>query len=538
METVEVILAMLLAVIASGYVARVLPIALPLPLIQIAAGAVISGVFRHGIALEPDIFFLLFLPPLLFVDGWRIPKIGLFRDKATILELALGLVLFTVVGAGYLLHWMIPAMPLAVAFALAAIVAPTDPVAVSSITARVPMPPRLMHIVEGESLLNDASGLVCFRFAVAAAVTGHFSLAQASLTFLWVALAGIAAGIAITFAITRAHGILQRRFGEEDGVPVLINLLTPFGAYLVAERLEASGILAAVAAGITMSYLELSGGATPGTRIRRNVIWDALQFTLNGTMFVLLGEQLPDIVRGALHPAGGTPYDLWWLVGRALAFSLGLVLLRLAWVWISLQLTILNRKRLGRQVFTPKLRVMLATSVAGVRGALTMAGVLTLPLVLPNGDPFPARHLAIFLASSVIVVSLLLASAALPALLRGLEMPPEPDAKCSEDDARHAATLAAIAALERAEKEDGEDGSRAVAHVLRLYRHRLKATDVAGTSGDARALRHTERRYRLLALSAERDTVLRLARRMDISDETARRLLRQIDLLEARYQKN
>ena len=538
METVEVILAMLLAVIASGYVARVLPIALPLPLIQVAAGAVISGVFRHGIALEPDIFFLLFLPPLLFVDGWRIPKIGLFRDKATILELALGLVLFTVVGAGWLLHWMIPAMPLAVAFALAAIVAPTDPVAVSSITARVPMPPRLMHIVEGESLLNDASGLVCFRFAVAAAVTGHFSLAQASLTFLWVALAGIAAGIAITFAITRAHGILQRRFGEEDGVPVLINLLTPFGAYLVAERLEASGILAAVAAGITMSYLELSGGATPGTRIRRNVIWDALQFTLNGTMFVLLGEQLPDIVRGALHPAGGTPYDLWWLVGRALAFSLGLVLLRFAWVWISLQLTILNRKRLGRQVFKPKLRVMLATSVAGVRGALTMAGVLTLPLALPNGDPFPARHLAIFLASSVIVVSLLLASAALPALLRGLEMPAEPEAKCSEDDARHAATLAAIAALERAEKADGEDGSRAVAHVLRLYRHRLKATDTAGGNGDAQALKRTEHSYRLLALNAERDTVLRLARRMDISDETARRLLRQIDLLEARSQQN
>ncbi|SDE91284.1 sodium/proton antiporter, CPA1 family [Massilia sp. PDC64] len=546
METVEVILAMLVAVIASGYVARVLPVALPLPLIQIAAGAVISGVFRHGIALDPDIFFLLFLPPLLFVDGWRIPKIGLFRDKATILELALGLVLFTVVGAGYLLHWMIPAMPLAVAFALAAIVAPTDPVAVSSITARVPMPPRLMHIVEGESLLNDASGLVCFRFAVAAAVTGHFSLAQASLTFLWVALAGIAAGIGITFAITRAHGILQRRFGEEDGVSVLINLLTPFGAYLVAERLDASGILAAVAAGITMSYLELSGAATPGTRIRRNVIWDALQFTLNGTMFVLLGEQLPDIVRGALHPDGGAPFDLGWLASRALAFSLGLVLLRFVWVWISLQLTLLNRRRLGRQVFKPKLRVMLATSVAGVRGALTMAGVMTLPLALPSGEPFPARHLAIFLASSVIVVSLLLASAALPALLRGLEMPAEPEAKCNEDEARHAATLAAIAALERAQKVDGKDGEdgdpalrdKAVAHVLRLYRHRLNATDAAGGNGDAQSLKHTERRYRLLALNAERDTVLRLARRMDISDETARRLLRQIDLLEARYQQD
>jgi CPA1 family monovalent cation:H+ antiporter len=542
METVEVVLAMLVAVIASGYVARVLPVALPLPLIQIVLGAVISGVFRHGVALDPDIFFLLFLPPLLFVDGWRIPKIGLFRDKATILELALGLVVFTVVGAGWLLHWMIPAMPLAVAFALAAIVAPTDPVAVSSITARVPMPPRLQHIIEGESLLNDASGLVCFRFAVAAAVTGHFSLARAGLSFLWIALAGIAAGVAITFAITRAHGILQRRFGEEDGVPVLINLLTPFGAYLVAERVNASGILAAVAAGVTMSYLELSGAATPGTRIRRNVIWDALQFTLNGTMFVLLGEQLPDIARAALHPDGGAPFDPWWLASRALALSVGLVLLRFVWVWISLHLTILNRRRLGRQVFKPRLRVMLATSVSGVRGALTMAGVMTLPLALPGGAPFPARNLAIFLAASVIVFSLLLASAALPALLRGLRMPDEPEAKCSEIDARHAATLAAVAALEQAQKTgSGADPAledRAAGHVLRLYKHRLNATDAANGHGDAQALQRAELTYRLLALKAERDTVLRLARRMDISDETARKLLRQIDLLEARYRQD
>jgi CPA1 family monovalent cation:H+ antiporter len=546
METVEVVLAMLVAVIASGYVARVLPVALPLPLIQIALGAVIAGGFRHGVTLDPEIFFLLFLPPLLFVDGWRIPKIGLFRDKATILELALGLVVFTVVGAGYLLHWMIPAMPLAVAFALAAIVAPTDPVAVSSITARVPMPPRLQHIIEGESLLNDASGLVCFRFAVAAAVTGQFSLARAGLSFLWIALAGIAAGVIITFAITRTHGLLQRRFGEEDGVPVLINLLTPFGAYLVAERLNASGILAAVAAGVTMSYLELSGAATPGTRIRRNVIWDALQFTLNGTMFVLLGEQLPDIARGALRPHGGEPYDPWWLAGRALALSLGLVLLRFVWVWISLRLTILNRERLGREAFEPRLRVMLTTSVSGVRGALTMAGVMTLPLALPDGSPFPARNLAIFLASSVIVFSLLLASAALPALLRGLTMPDEPQAKCDEDDARHAATLAAIAALEKLRDGDGapadaaDPGLReqAVGHVLRLYRHRLDATDAVNGHGDAQALQRAERAVRLLALNAERDAVLRLARRMDVPDETARKLLRQIDLLEARYRQD
>jgi Na+/H+ antiporter len=551
METVEVVLAMLLAVIVSGYLGRMLPVAVPLPLIQIVLGAVLTGVFRHGVQLEPDIFFLLFLPPLLFVDGWRIPKIGLFRDKATILELALGLVIFTVVGAGYLLHWLIPTMPLAVAFALAAIVAPTDPVAVSSITERVPMPPRLMHIIEGESLLNDASGLVCFRFAVAAALTGQFSLAKASLTFVWLVVAGIVCGVLVTWAVTRLHGMLQRRFGEADGVPILINVLTPFAAYLAAEHVNASGILAAVAAGITMSYLELSGAATPSTRIRRNVIWDTLQTTLNGIMFVLLGEQLPEIVHGALHTdASGPAFDPWWLAKIALAFSLGLVLLRFVWVYISLQLTLLNRKRLGKQVFKPRMRLILAASLAGVRGALTMAGIFTLPLAMPNGSPFPARQLAIFLASSVIVVSLILASAALPALLRNLETPQddEPEARCSADQARHQAMLAAIAALQKARRElddappadaqEREMRGQAIDHVMRLYQHRLPTGEDGGDKPAMRGARKTEREMRLLALGAERDTVLRMARRMRITDETARRLLRNVDLLEARYRQD
>src|SRR5215217_4830401 len=202
MESVAVVLAMLLAVIGSGYLVRLLPFAVPLPLVQIALGAVIAGVLKRGVALDPEIFFLLFLPPLLFLDGWRIPKVGLFRDKGTILELALGLVVFTVLGAGFLIHWLVPTMPLPVAFALAAIVSPTDPVAVGSIASRAPIPKRLMHILEGESLLNDASGLVCFRFAVAAVMTGTFSLATASLTFLWVAVAGLAIGVAVTLGVS------------------------------------------------------------------------------------------------------------------------------------------------------------------------------------------------------------------------------------------------------------------------------------------------------------------------------------------------
>ena len=218
MHLIETVLLLLLAVVVSGSIAKITRIALPL--VQIALGATIAGVFGQGVTLDPHLFFVLFLPPLLFLDGWRIPKDGLFRDRRVVLQLALGLVVFTVVGIGLLIHWMIPAMPLAVAFALAAILSPTDPVAVSSIAARSPIPKRVMHILEGESLLNDASGLVCFRFAVAAAMTGTFSLVSASLTFLWLAAAGIAVGAALTLGINRGHALVSRVFGEEAGTPI------------------------------------------------------------------------------------------------------------------------------------------------------------------------------------------------------------------------------------------------------------------------------------------------------------------------------
>ncbi|MFC4929547.1 Na+/H+ antiporter [Massilia sp. GCM10023247] len=541
MESVGVVLAMLLAVIGSGYLVRMLPFGVPLPLVQIGLGATIAGVFEHGVILEPEIFFLLFLPPLLFLDGWRIPKVGLFRDKGTILELALGLVVFTVVGAGYLIHWLVPSMPLPVAFALAAIVAPTDPVAVASITARVPVPRRLMHILEGESLLNDATGLVCFRFAVAAALTGTFSLASASLTFLWVALAGIGCGVAITLAVSFAQRVIATRFGEEPGSPILVNLLIPFGAYLAAEHIDASGILAAVAAGITMSYVELSGRALATTRVRRAVVWDTVQFSLNGVMFVLLGEQLPDIVERALRDAGpDASMTPWSLAGTALAISLALILLRLAWVWVSLRLTLLTARRHQRHAYQPNFRLVLATSLAGVRGAITLAGVLTLPLAMPGGAPFPARDLAIFYASAVIIVSLLVASIGLPRVLRGLEVPEESTEAAEEDQARHDAAMAAIAAIEKAghahldRESDADVYASAIDHVRGIYEHRLGAADSLDPAR-ARVAEGAEREYRLAALQAERSAILAMVHRHALSDATARKLLREIDLVEARY---
>lgn len=542
MESIEVVLVMLLAVVASGYLVRMLPFSLPLPLVQIAMGAVIAGVFKHGVVLDSEIFFLLFIPPLLFLDGWRIPKDGLFRDRATILELALGLVLFTMIGAGFLIHWLIPAMPLPVAFALAAIVSPTDPVAVSSITARVPIPKRLMHILEGESLLNDATGLVCFRFAVAVALTGSFSLASASLTFLWVALAGIGIGVGVTMAASLAQRWLSHHFGEESGSPILISLLIPFGAYLLAEHLHASGILAAVAAGITMSYVELSGRALATTRLQRAAVWDTMQLVLNGIVFVLLGEQLPGILYGAAASVEQSGHlNPWWLAVYALAVSLGLTLLRFIWVWTSLRLTLFKAKQRGEQMRKPHWRLVLAMSLAGVRGAITLAGVMTLPLLMPDGTPFPARELAVFLATAVILLSLVMASIGLPQLLKGLELPEESAGQLEEDRARHDAAAAAIAAIKDArynllnQTADTDIHTDAAARMIELYRRRLGNGADNGKVEQLRKADQAERTLRLIGLQAEREEIFNLARRARISDKTSRKLVREIDLVESRY---
>ncbi|SFU84113.1 Na+/H+ antiporter [Pseudoduganella namucuonensis] len=542
MDAIETVLAMLLAVVASAYLVRLLPVAVPLPLMQIGLGFLIAAFSTHGIALDPELFFLLFLPPLLFLDGWRIPKNGLLRDRVVILELALGLVVFTVLGAGLLIHLLIPAMPLPVAFALAAIVSPTDPIAVSSIASRTPIPKRLMHILEGESLLNDASGLVCFRFAVAAALTGTFSLATATLTFVWLVAGGVCMGVAVTMAITWVQRWLTRHFGEPAGSPILVNLLIPFGAYLAAEHVHASGILAAVAAGIAMSYVELSGHALAATRIQRSAVWDTVQFSLNGVMFVVLGEQLPSILKGArasLEDVGR--YNPWWLVLYAFAISFGLMALRFIWVWATLRLTLYKRRKSGEQPAKPDWRLLLATSLAGVRGAITLAGVMTLPLVLTNGTPFPARDLTIFLASAVILISLLAASIVLPRLLDGVDFPDEPHEQQEEDRAREVAANAAIAAIERAQIElmstslEPDLYPQAAGRVIALYKHRLVEHAEQDEARQFRKIDEAEKQLRVAALQAERKAIFNLARNGHISDDISRKLVREVDLGEARF---
>lgn len=542
-ETISVALFLLLAVVVSGAFARMSPLLLPRPLVQIALSAAIASVADLGVELKPEIFFLLFLPPLLFLDGWRIPKEGLFRDKGTILELALGLVVFTVIGVGYFVNWMIPAIPLAVAFALAAIVSPTDPIAVSAIASRVPIPRRLMHILEGESLLNDASGLVCMRFAIAAALTGAFSPVDAFVTFLWVAIGCIAIGVGVTWIATVAKNWVSQRFGEETGSQILISLLIPFGAYLLAEHLHCSGILAAVAAGITMSYVEQSGQALPVTRVRRSAVWDLVQFTANGIIFVLLGEQLPQLFTGAARVVRETGHhEPIWLVAYVVAINLALAALRFVWVWTSLRFTLFRAARKGQRPYIPSWRLIAATSLAGVRGTITLAGVLTLPLTMNDGSAFPVRDLAVFFAAGVIIVSLVAASVSLPYLLKNLELPPEPSRQEEEDLARVAAAEVAIQAVERAQHDMGEGRgdadlySDAGVRIMELYRQRIDSRSKTGKEAAlARKIDEIERKLRLVGLRAERTEFYRMARARQLSDETARKLVREVDLLESRF---
>jgi CPA1 family monovalent cation:H+ antiporter len=536
-ETVTIVLALLLAVLVSGAIGRLVPA--PLPLIQIAIGVLLQLGPLPSTALDPEIFFLVFLPPLLFLDGWRIPKRDLFRDGYTVLALALGLVALTVLGIGLLIHAMIPGMPLAVAFALAAVLSPTDPIAVSSVAAGSPVPRRLMHILEGEALLNDATGLVCLRFAIAAAMTGTFSPLEAGTTFLWLALGGLAIGAATTFVLTGVQELLRRRTGEDPGQQILFSLLTPFGAYLAAEHVHASGILAAVAAGIAMTYVEIQGRSLGSTRVRRTAVWDTVALSANGAIFVLLGEQLPDVFRHAVAEADVHSAGL--LVVWILGITAGLMALRFAWVWVSLRF-VLGRSRIpAERPAGTTLRLVAATTLAGVKGAITLAGIMTVPLVLADGSPFPGRQLAILLAMGVILTSLLLATTVLPPLLRGLRLPPEPSRDAEEDSARAAARDEAVKAIEalqhRIAEEQGdasvavEAGSRAMDRYEGLE---APTSDGGGAQARARQIADVERRLCLTGIEAERAALYRLRRAGGIDDVLLRRLVREVDLVEAR----
>jgi CPA1 family monovalent cation:H+ antiporter len=540
MDVISAGLILLVMVAVSDLLSRLIPLKLPLQWYQIALGVLICSFTRFAVPLNPQVFFLLFVPPLLFLDGWRIPRDTLYCDSWTIVLLAIGLVFLTVTAIGPLVGWMIPGMPLAVAFALAAVLSPTDPIAVSSIASRSPISQRIMHILDGEALFNDASGLVCFHFALLAAATGNFSLAHATISFIAIAGGGMGIGAAVAAAIGLLNRLVVRKVGEESGVQILISVLTPFAAYLLAEHLGLSGILAAAAAGIVAHWLGLADRRQPATRLRSLAVWDTLQLSLNGVVFVLLGEQLPEIIRRNFHTSTITPHlGMLRLLGYVTAIAAGLIAVRFIWIWLSLRFTLFRTRRPQRRGVIA--RVSLLMSLAGVRGAVTLAAVLTLPTSIQTQGAFPSRDVAIFLAVGGILLSLVIASIALPIMARRVKFDPDPFGSSSRQ-AAHARVAAAEAALRRIaelrQAPELQDYSDEADRLSESYRRRIEyGQETADPDQSAKALQ-AERKLRLEALRAEREELDRLLHDRHLTDPLHRQLVRQIDLLEAGIARN
>ncbi|WP_144171511.1 Na+/H+ antiporter [Pseudomonas sp. Kh13] len=542
MQSAYTVLILLTLVSVSKLVGRMIP--LPLPLVQIAAGALLAWpTLGLHVALDPELFLFLFLPPLLFADGWRIPKRELWRIRGPVVALAVGLVLFTVVGAGYFIHWLLPSIPLPVAFALAAVLSPTDAVAVSAITQdRLPTP--LMHMLQGEALMNDASGLVTFKFALAAAITGAFSLADASFSFVLVALGGLAVGVALSWLIGRLRMWMITRGWDDPATHVVFMLLLPFAAYVLAERLGVSGILSAVAAGMMQSWLDLLPRQT-STRLLNRSVWSLLEFAFNGLIFLLLGLQLPDIIKAVVSHETTVWPTLAYRCLDVVAIFAALILLRFIWVqsiWRSIGVV---RRWRGKPalVLMPTARSCWLLTLGGVRGAVTLAGVMSIPLLIGVGKVFPERDLLIFIAAGVILLSLISACIALPLLLRGVTKSPDERLHQEVQEAWRRTAEAAIHALEAEEVIDSkapQDAAQATlatelkARLMAEYRDEL---DSYNDSAEAKALAEQmdllERRLRLRALRAQRLELYELHRQHLVGDEVVRQVLGELDMSEA-----
>lgn len=542
MQTAYTVLILLTLVGVSRLLARLIP--LPLPLVQIAAGALLAWpTLGLHVALDPELFLFLFLPPLLFSDGWRMPKRDLWRYRGAILTLAVGLVIFTVIGAGYFIHWLLPSIPLPVAFALAAVLSPTDAVAVSAI-AQDRLPAPIMRMLQGEALMNDATGLVTFKFALAAAITGVFSLTDASLNFVLVACGGLAVGVALSWVVGRLRSWMITRGWDDPATHVVFMLLLPFAAYVLAERLELSGILSAVAAGMMQSWVDLLPRQTT-TRLLNRSVWTLLEFAFNGLIFLLLGLQLPDIITAVTHHEATLWPTLLWRCLDVLVIFVVLAALRFIWVQSVWRLMIQIRRWRGRGDGTLDLstRSSLLLTVGGVRGAVTLAGTLSVPMLISAGVDFPERDLLIFIAAGVILLSLVSASIGLPVLLRGQVSEPDMRMKREVRDAWKRTAQAAIQTLENEAipaATDSPDAAQAVlamevkARIMSEYRQRL---DIFNDTAEAQALAfqmdQLEKRMRLNALRAQRLKLYDLHRHHQIGDDVLRMVLAELDLNEA-----
>jgi CPA1 family monovalent cation:H+ antiporter len=521
-----VVLLMMILVVAFAAAAKRLQT--PYPIILVIGGLILSLVPRGPhIELNPQLVFLAILPPLLFaaayVTSWRDFRYNL----VSIAMLAFGLVGFTVFGVAAASRWILPGFDWRMGLVLGAVVSTTDAIAATSIFGRLGLPKQIVDVVEGESLVNDATGLLALQFSTALLVTGHTpSLAEGAWTLLYLVFGSIAIGLLmgqliylITLKITDAP------------IEITISLIAPYFAYFAAESVRASGVMATVACGLYLGHkssLFLSRGA----RLTGQAVWETLTFILNGFVFLLIGFQLPYVLYDIRnHRLGG-------LLLLGLLFSGVVILLRFIWVYPGAAISFFVRRRLFNQAETlPRPKALFVIGWSGMRGVVALAAAISLPRILNSGKPFPERDLMIFLTFSVIFVTLVLQGLTLPSLIRRLGLAGAAGHNAEEEAARRAMVEAALAYLEQNRDDSPGEFASLYDELIRAQRRRLSTLEKTDSAEDGTRPEDYQR-WRELSRQVgaiQRATVLLLRNQNKINDEVMRKLERELDLNEARF---
>ena len=519
---VDIFVGLLLAVAVLALLARRFHI--PYPIFFVIGGLLIGLVpGLPKVRLDPELVFLFFLPPLLFpaalFTSWRDFRANL----RPISLLAIGLVLFTTVTVAWLAFHFFH-LPLVVGFVLGAIISPPDAIAATAIAERLNVPRRIVTVLEGESLVNDATALIAYRFAVIAVATGSFSLARAGGQFVVVGLGGILVGLAVGWLATQFHKRV-----DDAPIEITVSLLTPFVAYLSAEHLGVSGVLAVVTAGLYLGR-RMPELLSFRTRLQAGPVWEMVEFLLNGFVFILIGLQLPEVLRAL------SDYSIGRLVWYALVISLAVILIRILWVFPASYLPRLLFKHIRVRDPYPSWRHVTIVAWTGMRGVVSLAAALALPLTIQGGLPFPNRDLILFLTFIVIVATLVVQGLSLPLLIRWLGIKDDGSAAKEEREARLKANQAALARL----KQITEPNSAKADAKRRLsieYEDRIRQLQVTETEKASTPRHLFSSEYEHLSqetLMEERKTILQLRNDGVISDEVLRRIQRDIDLAEAR----
>jgi len=524
MQIVELLILLLICLAGFGLLARKLRV--PEPIVLVLGGLGVSLIpGLPQVELQPDFIFLIVLPPLLYAQAWFTSWKDFCDNLRAISLLAVGLVLFTTAAVAYVAHALIPDLPLAAAFVLGAIVSPPDAVAASAIAQRLRLPKRMVTILEGESLVNDATGLVAYKFALAAVVSGSFSITQASGGFILVAAGGVAVGLLVGWIFTALLCWVR-----DDLIDIVLSLIVPYVAYLGAERLHVSGVLATVVAGIWL------GARSPellsaSTRLTATAFWNTFVFLLNGVVFMVIGLQLPGVIEG-LH-------DHPWreLLLTAGAIGLVVILTRLLWVFPGAYLPRWISARVRAREPLPPLNQVAVIGWSGMRGVVSLAAALAVPRVLPSGQEFPERDLILLFTFAVILMTLVGQGLSLPWLIRRLRISGDHGEESMERDARRAAAAAALTRVNEFAKQQtlSEEATHDVASAYHERLHHLgdELADALGWS-PIRQRSIESRRLRREALAAERSHLIALHRQHRVSKELLHKLERELDLEEAR----